>query len=64
MANRSRSSGQRQAKLWTATGSSVQAMTATNTFSLASAVNFSVPQTILRMLGEYVITPTAGGTLY
>ncbi len=51
----------RKSKAWDAVPGFTQAMTATGTFALAT-ISFVRPTTIIRMLGEYLISPTGGGT--
>ncbi len=53
--------GRKQGKVWTVLAGISQSMTANATF-LGGTFNSSVPFTVLRMLGEYIIAPTDGGT--
>jgi len=46
----------RKEKIWSAIPSFIQAMTGDGTFVIAG-VPFNGPQTVMRMLGEYVISP-------
>ena len=56
MADRSR--GLRQAKVWTFLGNGLASFVGNNTVSLSS-VGFNNANTVLRMIGEYVILPDA-----
>ncbi len=52
----------RKEKEWNGTGSSIVAMTADGSFLAGGGFNFSASSTIIRMIGEYVITPTSAPT--
>ncbi len=58
MADRGRHS-QRMAKRWSQMGSGQTTMTAAGTFIAGVALSFDGPFTVLRMIGEYVISPTS-----
>ncbi len=49
---------QRKAKLWAGIPTTLLGLTADNTF-LGGSLAFTSPQTVLRMLGEYVIGPAS-----
>ncbi len=54
-----RSSNRRMEKAWLSTGISRSLMTGNATILFSGALNFVAPGTILRMIGEYLISPTS-----
>jgi len=61
MSNGHRGRSAKQAKTWDVLPSIEFNFTGSATVGLV-ALNFTLPQTVLRMLGEYVISPTDGAT--
>ena len=59
---RNRGGGSRLVKEWNGLNAIVLDLTADGTV-LGSSLNFASAATVMRMLGEYVITPTSGGPI-